>query len=290
MIFVGSAGARYAPRPREPRRRRPARSRRRRDGPRRARRRAARDARSIDPLMRHECIHSNGFVQYSARIPWKRSPQPDHIRADSVVDLAYERIRAMIDSGEIPPGARLGQVELAEQLGISRTPVREALRRLTGEGLAEFRAQPRLPRREPEHRRRPAPAGGPLAARAGDRAAGRRAPHRCRPRAARCGDRGRGGGDDADRRPRREPRLPPRDRDRDRQPRARPACSRRCGSSRSGAGCSPRARRAPQWKRTDVAEHRAIAAAIEARDGDRAAAADGRAHRRGAAALGARAA
>jgi DNA-binding GntR family transcriptional regulator len=61
-----------------------------------------------------------------------------HIRADSVVDLAYERIRAMVIEGEIPPGARLGQVELAEQLGISRTPIREALRRLTGEGLAEF--------------------------------------------------------------------------------------------------------------------------------------------------------
>jgi DNA-binding GntR family transcriptional regulator len=61
-----------------------------------------------------------------------------HIRADSVVDLAYERIRSMVISGEIPPGARLGQVELAEQLGISRTPIREALRRLTGEGLAEF--------------------------------------------------------------------------------------------------------------------------------------------------------
>jgi DNA-binding GntR family transcriptional regulator len=61
-----------------------------------------------------------------------------HIRADSVVDLAYERIRSMVIEGEIPPGARLGQVELAEQLGISRTPVREALRRLTGEGLAEF--------------------------------------------------------------------------------------------------------------------------------------------------------
>ena len=60
------------------------------------------------------------------------------IRADSVVDLAYERIRAMVVDGEIPPGARLGQVELAEQLGVSRTPVREALRRLTGEGLAEF--------------------------------------------------------------------------------------------------------------------------------------------------------
>jgi DNA-binding GntR family transcriptional regulator len=61
-----------------------------------------------------------------------------HIRADSVVDLAYERIRSMVVEGEILPGARLGQVELADQLGISRTPVREALRRLTGEGLVEF--------------------------------------------------------------------------------------------------------------------------------------------------------
>jgi DNA-binding GntR family transcriptional regulator len=61
-----------------------------------------------------------------------------HIRADSVVDLAYERIRSLVVEGEILPGARLGQVELADQLGISRTPVREALRRLTGEGLVEF--------------------------------------------------------------------------------------------------------------------------------------------------------
>jgi DNA-binding GntR family transcriptional regulator len=60
------------------------------------------------------------------------------IRADSVVDLAYERIRALILDGDVLPGARLGQVELAEQLGVSRTPVREALGRLTGEGLVEF--------------------------------------------------------------------------------------------------------------------------------------------------------
>jgi DNA-binding GntR family transcriptional regulator len=66
------------------------------------------------------------------------SPASGHIRADSVVDLAYERIRSLVVEGEILPGARLGQVELAEQLGISRTPVREALRRLTGEGLVEF--------------------------------------------------------------------------------------------------------------------------------------------------------
>jgi DNA-binding GntR family transcriptional regulator len=62
----------------------------------------------------------------------------DHIHADSVVDLAYGRIRALVLEGEILPGSRLGQAELAERLGISRTPVREALRRLTGEGLAEF--------------------------------------------------------------------------------------------------------------------------------------------------------
>ena len=39
--------------------------------------------------------------------------------------------------GDIAPGARLAQVELAERLGISRTPVREALRRLSAEGLVD---------------------------------------------------------------------------------------------------------------------------------------------------------
>ena len=59
------------------------------------------------------------------------------IRVDSVVDLAYGRIRGLVLSGELAPGARLGQVELAERFGISRTPVREALRRLAGEGLVD---------------------------------------------------------------------------------------------------------------------------------------------------------
>jgi len=60
------------------------------------------------------------------------------IQASSVVSLAYERIRTLILNGDIPAGTRLGQVDLAERLGVSRTPVREALRRLTGEGLVEF--------------------------------------------------------------------------------------------------------------------------------------------------------
>jgi DNA-binding GntR family transcriptional regulator len=61
----------------------------------------------------------------------------DPILTHSVADLAYERIRGLVLSGELAPGTRLGQVEIAERLGISRTPVREALRRLGGEGLVE---------------------------------------------------------------------------------------------------------------------------------------------------------
>lgn len=51
---------------------------------------------------------------------------------------AYEQVRARILSGELQDGARLGEEELAEALRISRTPVREALRRLAAEGLVEL--------------------------------------------------------------------------------------------------------------------------------------------------------
>jgi DNA-binding GntR family transcriptional regulator len=61
------------------------------------------------------------------------------IRADSVVALAYEQLRGLILAGDLAPGSRLAQADLADRLGTSRTPVREALRRLAGEGLIEFR-------------------------------------------------------------------------------------------------------------------------------------------------------
>jgi DNA-binding GntR family transcriptional regulator len=48
---------------------------------------------------------------------------------------AYREIRAAIRSGELQPGVRLREVELAESIGLSRTPVREALARLVSEGL-----------------------------------------------------------------------------------------------------------------------------------------------------------
>src|SRR5918995_745215 len=67
----------------------------------------------------------------------RSSGRSDPIRVDSVADLAYERIRGYVLGGEIAPGVRLGQVELADRFGISRTPVREALRRLAGERRTE---------------------------------------------------------------------------------------------------------------------------------------------------------
>jgi DNA-binding GntR family transcriptional regulator len=48
----------------------------------------------------------------------------------------YSRLLRAIDSGEFLPGARLIETELAERLGVSRTPVRQALSRLEAQGVA----------------------------------------------------------------------------------------------------------------------------------------------------------
>lgn len=50
---------------------------------------------------------------------------------------ATRRLREMIVAGELPPGERLNEARLSETLGVSRTPVREALRTLAAEGLVE---------------------------------------------------------------------------------------------------------------------------------------------------------
>ena len=51
-------------------------------------------------------------------------------------DRAYRTLRQEIVEGDLPPGAVLGEVEQSARLGLSRTPLREALSRLVADGLA----------------------------------------------------------------------------------------------------------------------------------------------------------
>ena len=57
-------------------------------------------------------------------------PLSEHLR---------ESIEEEIATGRLPPGYRLEEAELARRFGVSRTPIREALRSLLGEGLVENR-------------------------------------------------------------------------------------------------------------------------------------------------------
>lgn len=60
-------------------------------------------------------------------------------------DVVFKTLRQAILMGELAPGERLMEIQLADQLGVSRTPIREAIRRLELEGLVTM-----LPRRGAE--------------------------------------------------------------------------------------------------------------------------------------------
>ncbi len=50
-------------------------------------------------------------------------------------EIVYEELKRQILTGKVVPGTRMMEVELAEEMGVSRTPVREAIRKLEKEGL-----------------------------------------------------------------------------------------------------------------------------------------------------------
>ena len=50
-------------------------------------------------------------------------------------EMVYEELKMQILTGTIIPGTRMMEVELAEEMGVSRTPIREAIRKLELEGL-----------------------------------------------------------------------------------------------------------------------------------------------------------
>src|SRR3954464_8780756 len=81
-------------------------------------------------------------------VPEMKSP----FERDLLRDRAYVALRDAIVDGTLEPGERLRDQELCEWLGLSRTPVREALARLEQDGLVEtaprrFTRMPTLARR-----------------------------------------------------------------------------------------------------------------------------------------------
>jgi DNA-binding GntR family transcriptional regulator len=62
------------------------------------------------------------------------------IEVTSVADRVYAALREQILAGELAPDSRLHQENISAELGVSRTPVREALARLAADGLVELLA------------------------------------------------------------------------------------------------------------------------------------------------------
>jgi DNA-binding GntR family transcriptional regulator len=59
----------------------------------------------------------------------------ERVERRTLAEAAAERLRSLIGDGTLAPGARLTEAELSARLGISRIPLREALRALAAEGL-----------------------------------------------------------------------------------------------------------------------------------------------------------
>jgi GntR family transcriptional regulator, rspAB operon transcriptional repressor len=65
----------------------------------------------------------------------------ENTRPVSLTDRVYEELVRGVVAGELRPGDKLTDRRLAEQLGVSRTPVREALQRMVSNGLADPRGR-----------------------------------------------------------------------------------------------------------------------------------------------------
>lgn len=75
-----------------------------------------------------------------AQTPPVNLSAPRH-RPEASKGEAYTRLRSMLLGGEVRPGQRLSHRSLAKDLGLSRSPVREALLALEAEGIIEHRPQ-----------------------------------------------------------------------------------------------------------------------------------------------------
>lgn len=65
--------------------------------------------------------------------------RPKRLQPQSMRVRVADELRAMIISGELSPGASLSEMTLSDTFGVSRTPIREAIKQLQIEGLVEVR-------------------------------------------------------------------------------------------------------------------------------------------------------
>ena len=70
----------------------------------------------------------------------EETEEASKLATSPVVTTVFEQILAAVHTGELLPGQRISDAALAEQLGVSRTPVREALLRLREIGVIEASA------------------------------------------------------------------------------------------------------------------------------------------------------
>lgn len=87
-------------------------------------------ARRLIRALRTRC----GVVTGDTDVMQKMQP----LERTRLVDEVTRRLRDMIIFGQLPPGTQLLQIELAAQLGVSRTPLREAIRLLENDGLVRI--------------------------------------------------------------------------------------------------------------------------------------------------------
>ncbi|GAB3711345.1 GntR family transcriptional regulator [Nocardiopsis nanhaiensis] len=71
---------------------------------------------------------------------------------DPTIPTLLERVRSLVISGELPPGAPVSEISLAKKFDVSRTPIRETLKQLQLEGLVEIRPKVGTFVREPTRR------------------------------------------------------------------------------------------------------------------------------------------
>ena len=75
-------------------------------------------------------------------LPWLVEPSTEHFKAvrdTSLARLVRDEVLALILGGELTPGQRINEPDIAARLGVSRVPVREALRELQSSGLVVSR-------------------------------------------------------------------------------------------------------------------------------------------------------